>query len=383
MQLWLADSKISVTDIGLFSLAQMPYTLKFLWAPVVERYFFAPLGRRRSWMLGTQLLLVLSMISLGWIDPALSLGLVFVVALLLAFASSTQDVVIDAYRRELLVTDAELGLGNSVSVQVYRISGFVPGSLGFILADHVSWSTNFMIMAGFMMVGVITTLLIREAIKEPLVPPTFKEAVVAPFREFFNRRGMRYALVFLAFLFFYKLGDSMATTLSTTFYKSLGFTGTQIGLIAKNAGFWPALIGGMLGGLLIVKIGINKGLWFFGVVQMVTILGFALLAEIGNNPWWLALVIAMEYLGVGLGTAAFVGFIARETSVALAATQFALFTAITSMPRVLTGPAAGYFVETIGWTQFFLLCTVLALPGMLLLLWVAPFRDKPDPQVSQ
>jgi PAT family beta-lactamase induction signal transducer AmpG len=373
VQAWLRDEGVGLTDIGLFALAQLPYTWKFVWSPLAERYPLPFLGRRRGWMLVTQLALVLSFAAFGIFDPSLSIKWVFVIALLVAFFSASQDIVIDAYRRELLPSEQELALGNAIHVQVYRIAGFIPGSLGLILADYLPWSAVYWIMAGFMMVGVITTLVIREAVLEPTIPATLKEAIVEPFREYFARRGWRSALTVLLFLFAYKFGDSMATALSTTFYLDLGFSMTEIGLVAKNAGFWPALIGGLLGGLLLVKIGINRGLWLFGVVQLVTILGFAYLAEAGNDLVVLAMVIAAEYLGVGLGTAAFVAFIARETSPLLAATQFALFSAITALPRTLTAAATGWMVEMMGWTEFFYLCALCAVPGMLLLVWVAPF----------
>ena len=178
----------------------------------------------------------------------------------------------------------------------------------------------------------------------------------------------------MAFLFFYKLGDSMATALSTPFYLELGFTKTQIGLVAKNAALWPSIIGGLLGGVIMIRLGINRALWLFGVLQLISILGFAVLAEAGALLWLLALVISFEYLGVGMGTAAFTAFIARETSRQFAATQFALFTALTALPRTLVNASTGIIVESVGWTEFFLLCTLLALPGMLLLWWVAPWR---------
>jgi len=378
VQAWLRREGVGLAEIGLFALAQLPYTWKFIWSPLAERYPLPFLGRRRGWMLVTQVGLVLGFAAFGVFDPALNIKSVFALAMLVAFFSASQDIVIDAYRRELLPSDAELALGNSIHVQVYRIAGFVPGSLGLILSDYLPWSAVYWIMAGFMMVGVATTLVIREAVLEPVIPATLKAAIVEPFSEYLSRRGWRYAVLVLLFLFAYKFGDSMATALSTSFYLDLGFSGTEIGLVAKNAGFWPALVGGLLGGVLIVKIGINRGLWLFGVVQLVTIFGFAYLAQVGNNLIALASVVAAEYLGVGLGTAAFVAFIARETSPRLAATQFALFSAITALPRTLTAAATGWLVEMVGWVEFFYICALLAVPGMLLLVWVAPFRAPSD-----
>ena len=201
--------------------------------------------------------------------------------------------------------------------------------------------------------------------------------MVEPFREFILRAGWRHALVVLLFIFLYKLGDSMATALATPFYIDMGFSMTEIGVIAKNAGLWASVVGGMLGGLWMVKIGINRGLWLFGVVQVVSILGFAWLAHV-NAPDKLLLagVIAFEALGVGLGTAAFVAFIARATDPRYTATQYALFSSLAALPRTVINASAGWIVERIGWFDFFLLCTILALPGMALLLRVAPWHER-------
>ena len=167
-----------------------------------------------------------------------------------------------------------------------------------------------------------------------------------------------------------------ATALSSPFYYDLGFTKSQIGVVAKNAALWPAILGGLLGGVVMLRLGINRALWLFGVVQVVSILGFAVLAQAGAVLWLLGVVIAFEYTGVGLGTAAFTAFIARETSRTFAATQFALFTALAAVPRTLANASTGIIVEQVGWYDFFLLCAVLALPGMLLLLWVAPWHGQ-------
>jgi PAT family beta-lactamase induction signal transducer AmpG len=380
---WLRLEGVSLTAIGFFTAIQYPYSLKFLWSPFVERYSLPWLGRRRSWMLLTQVLLVFAISALGFWQPTDALLTITMIAVVVAVFSATQDIVIDAYRRELLVTDGELALGNTVHVQAYRLAGLVPGSLGMILAGFMPWQWVFPIMAAFMGVGIVLTLVIREAQSEPVVPSSLKSAITEPFREFFSRRDYRAALAVLAFMFFYKLGDNMATVLATPFYIDMGFTTTQIGLIAKNAALWPSIVGGVLGGLVIVKIGINRGLWLFGFVQLATIFGFVWLSGVGAVPWVLAIVIAAEYLGVGLGTAASVAFIARETARTAVATQFALFTALAALPRVLASSVSGLIVDTIGWTQFFYLCAVLAVPGMVLLYWVAPFNASYQASASQ
>ena len=371
---WLRDGGVSLTEIGLFALVGIPYTWKFLWAPFMDKWSLPGFGRRRGWLLVSQLALIVSIGAMGIYEPAASTGTIALLALAVALFSATQDVAIDAYRREIL-PDRELGLGNAIHVQAYRISSLVPGSLSLILADLLPWSTVFWITGLFMLAGVGLTLLVSEPDSEVPQSTSLRETIIAPFREYFVRRGVSSLLVALAFMFFYKLGDNMATALATPFYLDMGFTKTQIGLVAKHAALWPAIAGGLLGGLVMIKVGINRSLWLFGVVQMVSILGYAVLSEAGTLVWLLATVISFEYLGVGMGTAAFTAFIARETSKTFAATQFALFTALAALPRTFANASTGIIVETIGWTQFFLLCTFLAIPGMLLLIWVAPWAD--------
>jgi PAT family beta-lactamase induction signal transducer AmpG len=380
---WLRTERVDLRAIGLFALIQLPFTWKFLWSPLVDRYALPMLGRRRGWMLVTQLLLLGSIPLFGLLRPQLDLWTIAYLALAVAFFAATQDIVLDAYRRELL-PDPELGLGNAIHVQTYRISSLVPGALALILADHLSWLAVFGITALFMLPGIATTFLVSEPALARPAPRTLREALVEPFHEFITRSGWGQALLVLAFIFFYKLGDSMATALATPFYIDMGFSLSDIGLIAKNAGLWASVIGGLLGGLWMLKIGINRGLWLFGIVQVVSILGFAGLAY-AHEPdrVRLAVVIAFEALGVGLGTAAFTAFIARTTDPRYTATQFALFTSLASVPRSVVNATTGWIVEQTGWFTFFLLCTALALPGMALLLRVAPWRERPPASASQ
>jgi PAT family beta-lactamase induction signal transducer AmpG len=373
---WLRSEQVDLKAIGLFTLIQLPFTWKFLWSPLMDRFAWPLLGRRRGWMLLTQIALLISLPLFGWFQPKLDLWSIVYLALAVAFFSASQDIVLDAFRREILL-DVELGLGNAVHVNAYRIAGLVPGSLSLILADHLPWSSVFFITALFMLPGIIMTLMSDEPQRVKTAPRTLREAVVEPFHEFVTRAGWRAALLILAFIFLYKLGDSMATALATPFYLDMGFSKSEIGLIAKNAGLWPSIIGGLLGGVWMVKLGINRALWLFGVVQAVAILGFAYLAQAGGHDLMLlALVIGFEALGVGLGTTAFVAFIARTTHPLYTATQFALFTSLAAVPRTVFNSATGYLVDQFGWYKFFLLCTLLALPGMLLLLKVAPWNGK-------
>lgn len=376
---WLRSEGIDLKTIGFFALIQFPYTWKFLWAPLLDRYSVSGFGRRRGWMLATQLGLWLAIGSLGGLDPRGDIWPVLGIAALLAFLSGTQDIALDAFRREIL-SDRELGIGNAVHVNAYRIAGLVPGSLSLILADHLPWGEVFWVTGCFMLPGMAMALLV----KEPQIagtPKTLRLAVIEPFHEFLTRKGLRGALVVLAFIFLYKLGDSLCTALATPFYLDMGFSKTDIGLIAKHAGLWPAVVGALLGGLWMVKLGINRALWVFGAVQVISIFGFAWLAAQGHfsqigteERLALAAVIGLEALGVGLGTAAFVAFIASATHPAYTATQLALFTSLAAVPRTFVNASAGWLVEALGWYGFFWLCAALAVPGMALLMKVAPWR---------
>jgi len=379
---WLRDQGVSLETIGLFSLVAFPYTWKFLWSPALDRYVPPLFGRRRGWMLLTQLALLVSIAAFSLFNPTDSITSVAYVVFAVAFFSATQDIVLDAYRREIL-SDEELGLGNSLFVNAYRFSSLVPGSLALILADQLPWDTVHLVVAAFMLVGLVTSLCVAEP-EGCSAPLTLREAVVEPFHEFFSRSSVRTALAALTFILLYKLGDSMATALSTPFYLDLGFSKTEIGTIAKSASLGASIVGGLVGGVAMIKLGINRSLWIFGVVQVVSILGFALLAEIGNDPVALFVVVAFEYFGVGLGTAAFVAFMARLSDKRFTATQLALFTSLASIPRTFANASTGYLIESVGYTQFFLLCALIALPGMAMLYWVAPWKGSaPARQVDQ
>ena len=369
---WLKSEGVDIKAIGLMALIQFPYTWKFVWSPLMDRFTVLPLGRRRGWMLLSQLFLLLAIAGLGLLNPAVTLWSIAALAFGVAFFSASQDIVLDAFRREIL-SDEQLGLGTALHVNAYRIAGLVPGALSLILADHLPWSWVFLITALFMLPGVMLTLWVKEPdLCRP--PKSLREAVVEPFHEFVTRKGWRYALLILLFLFLYKLGDSMATALATPFYLDMGYSKSEIGLIAKNAGLWASVAGGLLGGLWMLQLGINRALWIFGVVQLGSILGFVWLSGYDANLWALGLVIAFEALGVGLGTAAFTAFIARETDPRYTATQFALFTSLAAVPRTVVNASTGYLVAWCGWQNFFWLCTLLAIPGMVLLLKVAPWK---------
>ncbi|MWP48199.1 MULTISPECIES: AmpG family muropeptide MFS transporter [unclassified Gilliamella] len=379
---WLESDGINIKTIGIFSLTQIPYIFKFIWSPFMDGFSLFNLGRRRGWMLGSQIVLIFSIAILGFFSPSLNIWLIATICFIIALFSATQDIALDAFRRELLL-DKELGLGNSIHTNAYRIAGLVPGSLSLILSNSLPWNSVFIITALFMLPAIIMTLLVKEPISQTSKKHDFEDVIIKPFSEFINRNGLKTAILILAFIFLYKLGDSMATSLATPFYLQMGYSRPDIGWIAKNASLWPSVFGALIGGILMIKIGINRALWSFGVVQVISILGFVWLSIEGpfttigtSQKMLLAIVIGIESLGVGLGSAAFVAFIAKTTNPLYTATQFALFTSIASVPRTLINASTGIMVEYLGWTNFFWLCFILAIPGMLLLLKVAPWNSK-------
>lgn len=379
---WLRTEGINLKTIAAFAFIQLPYTWKFIWAPLMDRYnLIAPLGRRRSWMLLTQVALFATIIAYGFFEPSMDIKSIAIISTLVALFSASQDIVIDAFRREIL-SDEELGLGNSLHVNAYRIAGLVPGSLALILADFMAWSHVFWIVALFMLPGMIMTMFATEP-NRARPPQTLYASLVEPFTEFINRAGVKHALLVLLFILLYKLGDSMATALATPFYIDMGFSKTDIGTIVKGSGLVMQILGAFIGGIWMLKMGINRGLWVFGFVQLITILGFAWLAHAGPfemvgaiERGMLAVVIGGEALGVGLGTVAYVAYMARETNPIYTATQLALFTSLSAVPRSIFNALTGGMVESLGWEQFFYVCTLLAIPGMLLLFKVAPWRAK-------
>ena len=377
---WLRTEGADLATIGLFSLILLPYNWKFVWAPLMDQYLPPLLGRRTGWMLITQIALLLAISALGWLQPENSVTLIASVCVIVAFFSASQDIVIDAYRRELL-SDNELGLGNSIHVQAYRISGLVPVTLGLTLADHFKWDLVFLVIGSFMLVGIAATFFFKEA-QFVRKPRSLRQAVVEPFTEFVGRNQWGGTVSIILLMVLYKLGDNMAVALQTPFFIDMGYSLTAIGQVAKIAGTSGAIVGGLLGGVSMLKLGINRALWIFGVVQIVTIFGFALLSEIEVNDRALGAVMFAEYVGVGLGTAALVAFIAKSTAREFAASQLALLTAISSLPRTFASASSGVIIEVIGYTSFFYVCMALAVPGLLLLIKVAPWGQATGSDVA-
>ena len=372
LQAWMKDEGVDLTVIGMMALVGLPYTLKFLWAPFLDRFSLPFLGRRRGWMLVAQLLLMMSIAVLGQTDPAQNPWLLAFAAFLVTFFSASQDIVVDAYRREDLA-DEELGLGSSLYVNGYRVGMLLASGGGLIMADYMSFAMVYLIMAGCMLPGVITTLLTPEPPTPAGTPQTIKEAVIDPLVEYFRRSG---ALWILAFILLYKIGDTMASAMTTPFYLDIGFSKSEIGAVVKLFGFWATIAGGLAGGLMMIRLGINRSLWVFGVLQSISTAGFALLANVGYSVPLLSGVIAFENLSSGMGTAAYAAFMASITNKKFTATQYALLTSLMGIPRVMASAPTGFLAKNVGWEPFFITCALIAIPGMLLLLKFAPWNAK-------
>lgn len=369
LQAWMTEEGVDLTVIGLFTLVGLPYTLKFLWAPLLDRFTLPWLGRRRGWLLTIQLILMALIVWLGYSNPAANPWLVALVAFFVTFFSASQDIVVDAYRREDL-KDEELGLGSSLYVNGYRLGMLLAGSGGLILADFFTYQTVYLLLAGTLSVGVLTTLLAREPEVAAGSPKSLREAVIEPFIDYFSRPE---AVLILLFVLFYKVGDSMAAAMTTPFYLGMGFSKTEIGAVAKLFGFWATIFGGLLGGVLIIRIGIHRSLWAFGILQALSTACFAILVWFPQVAW-LATVIAFENLAGGMGTAAYVAFMASLTNRRFTATQYALLSSLMGVPRVLASAPTGWMAEVMGWAPFFIVCSLMAVPGLMLLQRFAPWR---------
>jgi PAT family beta-lactamase induction signal transducer AmpG len=363
LQAWMKTENISLGTIGLFSLVGLPYTLKFIWSPLMDRYIPPMLGRRRGWIFLTQVGLIISIVVLGLSKPTESLENMAIFALFVAFFSASQDIAIDAYRTEALPED-ELGAGASVYIMGYRIAMLVSGGLALILADHLAWTHVYMIMAGCMAVGLIASFFGPEPVSNVAPPKTLGEAVLLPFIEFFKRAG---AIEMLIFILIYKLDVAFAMAFTTPFMMELGFTKTEIGAVLKGAGLVATIVGTLTGGALMTKWSIKKSLWVFGILQAVSGLTFFALAHAGHNYPLMWSAIIVENICSGLGTAAFAAFMMSICDKRYTATQYALLTSFMALTRILVQAPSGFLAEKVGWEMYFIISVLISIPGLLLL----------------
>ncbi|MGO9613628.1 MAG: AmpG family muropeptide MFS transporter [Dissulfurispiraceae bacterium] len=364
LQAWMTGLGVNLHTIGILSLVGLPYTLKFLWSPVMDRFVLPWLGRRRGWIIVTQTALVFSISAMTLFSPLHMPWLFAAIALTVTFFSASQDIVIDAYRTDVL-QEKERGVGAAVFVTGYRIAMLVSGAFALILSDQIGWQRTYFLMAGLMTLGILTTLLGKEPGESIAHPPTIQEAVVGPLRDFFSRDK---AVLLLCLIVLYKLCDAYAGSMTIAFLiRGLGFSATEVGTINKFLGLLSLIVGAMFGGMLMVNLGLYRALLIFGVLQAGSILSFVLLASIGKNYGVMIFAVAFENLTGGMGTSAFVALLMALCTHRYSATQYALLSSLAALGRVMISPTSGYLIEYLGWANFFVVSTLSALPGLWLL----------------
>ena len=372
LQAWMTTENVDLRVIGIFSLVGLPYTLKVLWAPIMDRFTLPWLGRRRGWILLTQLLLALAILALGLSSPSVMPWVVASLALTIAFCSASQDIVIDAYRADVL-QEKELGAGAATTVVGYRLALLTSGAIALIVSDFLPWHLIYFILAGLMLANTLFTFTAPEPAERVIPPKTLKDAVWEPLLTYFRRSG---AVEMLVFIMVYKLSDAIAGAMTTPFLLEMGFSRTDVGTVNKAFGLLSTVLGTLVGGSVIAKIGINRSLWIFAFLQALPHLAFTVLALIGKNYYAMVAAIGLENLFGGMGTAAFVAFMMRLCDKRFTATQYALLTSFMAVTRVLAGVPTGFMVNSMGWPMFFVVSILGALPGILLLPRFAPWKEQ-------
>ncbi len=372
LQAWLSSEQVDLQIIGIFSLVGLPYTLKVLWAPLLDRFTPPWMGRRRGWILFWQLVLAANIFTIGLISPAAMPWAVGFMALAIAFSSSSQDIVIDAYRADVL-KEKELGAGAATTVVGYRVALLISGALALILSDHLSWKLVYTLMAGLMVVNTLFTFMAPEPAEKPFPPRTLKEAIWGPLKSYFQRAG---AVEMLCFIMLFKLADAIAGAMTTPFLLDIGFTRTDVGAVNKAFGLLSTIFGTLAGGAIIAKIGINRSLWIFAFLQAFSNLAFAGLAMIGPHYPAMVTAIGIENICGGMGTAAFIAFMMSLCDKRFTATQYALLTSFMAVSRVVAGAPTGFLAHSLGWPWFYSVSVLGALPGILLLPRFAPWNGR-------
>jgi PAT family beta-lactamase induction signal transducer AmpG len=364
LQAWMSDEGVDLGTIGMVSLIGLPYTIKFLWSPFLDRYKLPFFSRRKGWMIFAQALLMVAIFSLSMVNPKANLMAVGLLALLIAFFSASQDIALDAYRREIL-PDEELGFGSSVYVTGYRLGMLLAGAGALIMADRMPWSQVYQMMALCMAPAILFTIIAPKERTDIKAPSNMREAIVGPLKEFFTRPG---ALTIILFILLFKVGDLMAANLTTPFILEMGYSKTDMGTVAKGVGMIATIFGGLIGGAIMLRIPMKPALVIFGILQAVSTLGFAFLARLPVAWANLAAVIGFENFAAGMGMAAYGGFMAALTDKRFTATQYALLSSVMGITRVILPAPTGFIAGSVGWDMFFVICTLAALPGLLLLI---------------
>jgi MFS transporter, PAT family, beta-lactamase induction signal transducer AmpG len=375
LQAWMTVEGVDLASIGLLSLVSLPYSIKFLWAPFLDRYIPPFLGRRRGWLVVTQIGLTIAIAIMSLQQPKQALQLLAINAVVIAFLSASQDIAFDAYRTDIL-TEWETGAGAAIGVLGYRVALLVTGSLALILADRISWQGVYLCLAGLMALNIIFSIWSPEPILQEPPPTNLAQAITLPFQEFFQRLGITKGFLVLVFIVLYRLGDALVNNMVTPFLLQIGFTQTDIGTIQGGMGLIATIVGALLGGVVLSRLGINRSLWIFGILQAFSNLVYFLLAQLGQNYQFMVLAINIENLCSGLATSAFVAFLMSLCNQRFSATQFALLSSLMAFSRDILVAPAGIFAKEIGWSGFFLFTLLAAVPGLILLPWFAPWKSE-------
>ncbi|SPF40747.1 Protein AmpG [Syntrophobacter sp. SbD1] len=370
LQAWLVTEKVDLKVVGAFSLVGLPYALKVFWAPLMDRYSPPWFGRRRGWIVSLQVLLALAIFSLGYCSPASFPALVAFAAMVTAFLSASQDIAIDAYRADVLHA-TELGPGAATAVVGYRLALLISGALALILSDHVPWRTVYTLMAGVMLVNTLFTLAAPEPEIRVIPPKSLKEAIWGPLAGYFKRSG---AVEMLFFILIYKLGNVIAGAMTTPFLLDIGFSRSDVGMANKVLGLISTILGTLVGGSIVARIGINRSLWVFGFMQAFSNFSFTVLALIGKSYPAMIAAIGIENICVGMGDAAFIAFMMSLCDKRFTATQYALLTSFMAVGRIFAGAPTGVAAQALGWPIFFSLSILAAIPGIMLLTRFAPWN---------
>jgi len=377
IQAWMTTAHVSLATIGWFSLAGLPYSLKFLWAPALDRFIPPFLGRRRGWLVITQVALLIAIAAMAFHDPVTGLRMLAVNAILIALLSASQDIVGDAYRTDVLA-EREMGAGASVWVLGYRLAMLFAGSAALILADRLSWPTVYLILASLMLIGIVASIFAPEPVLHEAPPRSLGEAVILPFREFFTRSGVVRGLLVLLFIIVYKYSDSLAGSMTTPFLLKTGFTQEEIGVVLGGAGLIAVIVGSVASGAIIARMGMNKPMWIFAIVQALSNLTYYGLSHAGRNQNYMVFAIVIENFGLGLVSGALTAYMMTMCNKRFSATQFALLSSLMAASRDILVSPAGKIAESVGWPTFFLITVFAGVPCLLLLPFIAPWnRDLP------
>ncbi len=367
LQAWLTTLGMSTKEIGLFSLVAIPYVWKFLWSPLMDRFVPPFLGRRRGWMLLTQIGLLITIIILSFMHPLKTPVLIALIALFISFIAASQDIAIDAYRTDVL-TEVERGPGSAMFIGGWRLGAMISGGFALIIAEYAGWHATFYLLGLFMFVGIISTFLAPKTDFDSYAPPTLSEAIVEPFKQFLTRK---YAIALLLLIVLYKLGDAFALTLISTFLmRGVGFSLATVGSVFKIYGVAAAIFGAFLGGVLLPKLKFFRALFLFGLLQALSNLIFIALLYSGKNYALLVTAVSFEHITSGMASAVFMAFLMSQCDHHFTATQYALFSALSACGRVFLGPLAGWIAQDYGWTTYYLSSFVIAIPGLLLLIYL-------------